>query len=122
MANEISIVTNLTATKGNATFARSRTVRADWATARVSTITQAVGTTHEALTPASDLATNGWAIFTNNDATNYVEIGRDVAATFYPMARLNAGESACFRLAQGVTLYARANTASVDLEWALLHN
>jgi hypothetical protein len=123
MANEIKIVTNLTAAKGHASFARSRTVQADWATARVSIMTQAIGNgAHEALTPPADLATNGWAIFTNLDPTNYIEIGRDVAAAFVPMARLNAGESACFRVAQGVTLYAKANTASCDLEWALLHN
>lgn len=80
---------------------------------------QTIGTSAEALV-LTDLTTNGWAYFRNRDATNYVEIGVDVAATFYPLVRLNAGERAAFRLAQGITPYARANTAAVILQREIL--
>lgn len=122
MANEITVTTNLSAVKGNLSYSRAYTARVTMATARKDGKVQTIGTAYEALTPAADLTTNGWAIFINLDATNYVEIGVEVAAAFYPAVRLNAGESALFRAAQGVTLYARANTAAVDLEWTLLHN
>lgn len=82
--------------------------------------TQTIGNAaHEALV-VTDLTTLGWAHFRNRDATNYVEIGVDVAATFYPVVRLNAGESCIFRLAQGATVYAQANTAAVILERNIL--
>lgn len=122
MANEISITANLTATKGSASISRSRTFSANWNTARKDSLTQAIGTTAEALSIGGDIATPAWCHMTNLDPTNYVEIGRDVAATFYPVIRLNAGESAVFRLAAGVTFYARANTAAVDLEWNVLND
>lgn len=122
MANEISITQNISATKGNQTYSRSRSYRADWTTARMDGQTQSIGTTHEALTVSADVATNGMGYFTNLDATNYVEIGRDVTGTFYPVAKLKPGESAEFRVAAGVTLYAKANTAACDLDWMILND
>lgn len=81
---------------------------------------QAIGTSHESIS-TSDLTAVGWAIFKNLDDTNYVEIGLDVAATFYPLARMNAGEMAGpFRIATGVTLYARANTAACNIQAIVL--
>lgn len=81
---------------------------------------QTIGTSHEAI-DTSDLTAVGWAIFKNIDGTNYVEIGLDVSSTFYPLARMNAGEMAGpFRIAAGVTLYARANTASCNIQAVVL--
>lgn len=122
MANEISITANLTATKGTSKVSRSATFSANWSVARKDSLTQVIGTTAEALSIGADIATNGWVHATNNDASNYVEIGRDNAGTFMPLIRLNAGESTVFRLAQGITPWARANTASVDMEWNLLND
>jgi hypothetical protein len=122
MANEISVTQNITATKGNQTYTRSRSYRADWTTARQDGQVQSIGTTHEALTVSTDVATNGWGYFTNLDATNYVELGLVVAATFYPFAKLKPGESAEFRVAGGAALYAKANTAACDLDWVILND
>jgi hypothetical protein len=74
-----------------------------------------VGTTEEAL-PLGDVGTPGVSYFRNRDATNYVEIGPVIGGTFAPVISLKAGEQACFRFASGVTPYARAHTAAVELE------
>lgn len=67
-----------------------------------------------------DVATNGVGYFKNTDSANYVEIGVQVGGTFYPVRRLLAGEAFPDRIAPGAVLYARANTASVVLEYAIL--
>jgi len=81
---------------------------------------QNVGTSEEAL-EVGDIGTLGWAFFINHDATNYVEIssGSGVQA----LIRVEAGEIAGpFRLSQGATLYATANTAAVDLEGLVIED
>ena len=76
--------------------------------------TTAAGTAFD----VSDLTANGgFAYFKNLDATNYVEIGVQVAATFYGLVRLNTGEAAIFRIADRTNFFARANTAAVSLEY-----
>lgn len=80
--------------------------------------TQTIGTTHEALA-MGDVASAGGAYFLNTDATNYVDIGVDVSATFYGLIRLMPGEFAfCPRLATNAP-YAKANTSSVNLEYII---
>ena len=74
---------------------------------------------HEALA-ITDLTTLGVARFRNRDATNFVQIGVDVAATFYPLVRLNADKEWTFRLSQGITPYAKADTAAVVLQREIL--
>lgn len=74
---------------------------------------------HEALA-LTDITTNGWAYFRNRDAAHFVQIGVDVTGTFYPLVRLNAGESCMFRLSQGITPYAKADTAAVVLSRDIL--
>lgn len=59
----------------------------------------------------------GWSMFENLDSTNYVQIGRQVAGTFYPLLRVSAGKKAGpIELDCSTTqLYALANTATVKL-------
>jgi len=84
--------------------------------------TQVIGhAAHEALA-LTDLTTLGVAYFRNRSATNFVQIGVEVAATFYPLVRLNPGEAWMFRFAQGITPYAQANTAAVVLQREILDN
>ena len=91
------------------------TIRVDQASALKAADVQIIGfSAHEALTLA-DVTTRGYAGFTNLDAANWVEIGVEVAATFYPVIRLLAGESGLFPLSPSVTLYAKADTAAVNL-------
>lgn len=81
---------------------------------------QTIGTTEEAVA-VGDVGTLGFARFMNIDATNYVEIGSFVAATFYPLIKLKPGESCVCRLS-AVTVYARANTAAVRLDYMIFEN
>lgn len=69
--------------------------------------------------PMGSVATGGFAIFKNLDATNYVTIragsgGADVV-------KLKTGESALFRLATN-TPYAIANSAAVNLEYLIVED
>jgi len=70
-----------------------------------------VGTTEESTTFA-DLTTPRWVKIKNLDVTNYVEFG---ASTGVYLIRLKPGESCVFPLAPSVTLYAKANVATVNI-------
>ena len=63
--------------------------------------------------------TPGLAIFKNLDSANYVEIGLYISGTFYAFLKLGPGEQSG-PMFLGITtgdwnLYARSNTAEVDL-------
>lgn len=81
---------------------------------------QTIGTTEEALA-IGDVGTKGYARFLNIDATNYVEIGNYTGGTFYPFIKLKPGESSVCRLA-AVTIYAKANTASVRVDYMVFED
>ena len=124
MANEITVSWSLSVAKGNLVDSAQKNFRANLSTSapvRASNVQNIGHAAHEAVV-IGDIATLGWATFQNIDATNYVELGVDVGGTFYPMARLNAGESCVLRLAQGITLYAKANTAATRLGYAIYDN
>jgi len=119
MADELTITQALTLANGNLDTLTipARTFKVTQNTAVPSRVggNQTIGfAAHEALT-LTDLTANGWAHFRNRAPTNFVQIGVDVDGTFYPLVRLNAGESCMFRLAQGVTPYAKADTGAVVL-------
>lgn len=58
------------------------------------------------------------AWFRNLDETNYIEIGVQVAATFYAFMRIEPLGWSPVTLGVGASaLYARANTAAVDLQY-----
>lgn len=123
MANEIRSTVNVDATKGNIKYTRSRSFNADWTVARMTGGVQAIGfAAHEAIVIGADIATPGMMYVTNLDATNYVEIGVDTTGTFRPFMRLKPGESYQFRLGGSVLPYAKANVASVDLEYNILND
>ena len=121
MANELSITTRLKANKGNLQISREASISADMSGGNMSLVAQDIGTTYEAVTIASDVGTEGYAYFRNLDTTNYVEVGVEVAAAFYPLIKLKAGEAAIVRLATG-SVFAKANTASVILEAFVLED
>jgi len=73
--------------------------------------------THEAIV-LQDVSSCGWARFENLDATNYVELGVVVAATFYPFIKLKATEFCIIRLGSNAP-YAKANTAAVQLDYEI---
>jgi len=115
MANEIATSTSLTIVNGSSKLSRQTSKQVTQSAIGTYQNTQTVGTTYEAVAVGADLGTAGYAVFTNLDLTNYVEVGVEVAATFYPFVKLKAGESAQLRLATS-TLFAKANTAAVKLE------
>ena len=114
-ANEIQSVINLKVTKGSLDVTRSVSQQLTLTAAKPNAagFTQSIPTnTAGTEITLGDVATNGVAWFRNLDTTNYVEIGVQVSGDFYPFVRLNYGEAWSFRLAQGVTPYARANATN----------
>jgi hypothetical protein len=80
-----------------------------------------VGTTAEDL-DVGDVATPGILILRNLDDTNYVEIGKDVSASFEAIAKLKPGYPAVLPIASGVTLQLRANSAACNVQFLLLED
>ncbi len=78
-------------------------------------LVQTIGTTDETIVPV-DITAAGYAYFKNLDPTNYVELGP--ATTVY-MIKLKAGQACVLPLKTG-TVYAKANTAAVKVQWMLL--
>ncbi len=119
MADEIKVNFSLAYAKGESRLnIPGKQLAIDSASYPKITNTQIVGTTHEALV-LGDVASCGAAAFTNTDATNYVDIGVDVSGTFYGLIRLMPGEYAFApRLATNAP-YAKANTASVSLDYTI---
>ena len=60
------------------------------------------------------VATPGWSVFINTDATNFVQVGFNTGGLFYPMLKLLPGETQSIRLAVAAP-YAMANVAPVRL-------
>lgn len=79
-------------------------------------VTQDIGTTYEALYNTG-LSSGGAAYFFNNDPTNYVEIGLEVSAVFHPLIRIPPQKFAFLPRLSTVALFARANTAAVNLSY-----
>lgn len=78
---------------------------------------QAIGTSDEVL-PLGDVATIGYVMLKNLDATNYILVGSD--GTLYPI-RLKPGEVALMRWNEAA-IHAKANTAICNLEYTIIAN
>lgn len=119
MADEIKANFSLNYVKGESKLSiPGKQLSIDSASYPKITNTQLVGTTHEALV-LGDVASCGAAYFVNTDATNYVDVGVDVSGTFYGLIRLMPGDFAFApRLATNAP-YAKANTASVSLDYTI---
>lgn len=116
MANELTIALTLNFIKaGSQSIAKGLTDTIDVAGTYTASAVQLIGTTDETLTFPSDLASVGYCIFENLDATNYLEIGSD--GTNYPI-RLKAGEIAMLRF--NGTIHAKANTAACKLGFTII--
>lgn len=120
---DISMSANFTVSKGTLKRAYSRNDTADFVASAPSVAAGCAtivsgGTTGEALV-LQDVSSLGWARFENLDTANYVEIGIQVAGTFYPFIKLLAGEYNFMRLSSAIAPYARANTASVQLDYEI---
>lgn len=123
MADEITVNVKLSVTKGTLVQrfepgALSFDMTGSVASGGVASIpTTAAGT---ALNMGS-VTTAGWTYLRNTDANNYVEVGVQVAGTFYPSVKLKAGEAGVVRLGTNAP-YARANTAAVNLQYFIFQD
>jgi len=80
-----------------------------------------VGTSEEVISPG-DVSTEGWCFMRNLDSTNYVQWGPESGGSMVTVGRIEAGEVACFRMEPGITFRAKANTATVLLEFWLIED
>lgn len=77
--------------------------------------TQLVGTTHEVIS-AGDATDNVLTMLENLHATAYVEVGVVVSATFYPVFKIPAGETAKMpRTSVLATTYVKASAVDTTL-------
>ena len=118
MANEINLAVSLQLQKG--TLLENFQLRGSFTLAaaaplKAAGIASIAFAAHSAI-PMAGVGTRGFALFRNLDTTNYVDVGVDVAAAFYPFARLLPGECAVVRLGT-LAPYAKANTAAVRLQY-----
>ena len=114
MANEFSSITfALTLTNGLLTDTiPNRTYQVTQTTPGKYEDVWNVGTSEESLTAFGGITNGGLCWVKNLDLTNYIDIGP--ATTVY-LIRLKPGEFAFFRLLPAADLFAKANTAAVNL-------
>lgn len=122
MANEITAVCSLSASKGGASIntvgsSGSATKQFDMTGADMASGTMNVGTTDEALPIPADIATCKMLFIKNLDATNYVEFSYATGGSFVARVRIDPGASVMFR-PTSTTCYVQANTAACDIFWA----
>jgi len=82
-------------------------------------VMQEVGVAHEVL-EVGEVTDSVVAVIFNHHATAIVQIGRDVAATFYPLININPGEECPpIRLTAIADTYVQSDTASTKILVAL---
>lgn len=123
MANEITCVGKLTATKSGSTVTGDTTKQMTMSGSQLYTITQTIGTSTEQIVFGTDLIAEGisqiW--LKNLDSTNYIEVGLNTPVTQI-FTKIKAGETAGpFRAyndaaAASPAYYAKANTAACNLQ------
>ncbi len=120
MADEISLNASLTITATN--FKESYApggLSIDLASTAGAGGSQTIGTAYEQITKG-DTTDGGVFFFRNVDETNFVEIGIEHSgSTFVAFLKLLPGEYAVGRLSSA-TIYAKADTAAVNLQYRLL--
>lgn len=82
---------------------------------------QAIGTSAENIA-GGDVSTPGYLFLKNLDSTNFVEVGKDVSASFEKLIKLQPGEEAVFRVADSTTIQLKADTAACDVMYLLLED
>jgi len=113
MAGEITFSTSLKAQKGNSSVSQSATMAADMTGNQMMQATQNIGTTAELVDFGDITGVPQLVMIRNLDATNFVEIGGDSGLTVFKL-KIKKGQSALFEPTSG-TLYAKANTAAVNI-------
>lgn len=123
MANEITSSVSVKVSKGSLVQSRaSGSLQATMSGTHVAAGAMDVPTTAGGtLVPLGSVGTPGVAFVRNVSAANFVTIGIVVSATFYPVIKLKPGEAWLFRFGT-TTPYARADTATVILEYGIIED
>lgn len=122
MANELNISLNLRCNNGDFEFQGVKNFAADQTTVGGGAPgSQVVPTASTLIDGLASLTGQGFFLATNVDSTNFVELGIEVAATFYPVLKLKPGESCIARLSS-TAMYAKADTASVTLQMEVMED
>lgn len=125
MANEISIKMQMTVSNGNLKYKDDTGWRyVTQTTAEMYDEVLTRTTSDTALTIGSMSSANyGHVKFTNQDSTNYIDIGPESGGAIVPFIRLKAGESSEWaRVKPSITIRTQANTASVKLRVQMLRD
>jgi hypothetical protein len=118
MANELTVVSSLSFTKGGVTVAFGGTKTVTVAGDKYIKTVQAIGTSEEAI-QKGELGTLGFMCVKNLDDTNFVLI---VGATGLTSGnKLMPGESGVFRLS-GNAPFAKADTAPCNIEFMIVED
>ena len=112
MANEITVNSSIYASKNGATLSQSSSKTIDMSGDQMLANIQIVGTAAEAIV-LGDVSTIGYLMLKNTDSTNYVEIAGEVGITNF-VQKILAGEFILLK-PEVATIYAKANTAAVNL-------
>jgi len=116
MANEITISGALSFSKAGLSAAKSFNFNVTMSGSNYEEGSFSVPTSTTAI-PLGSVATNGWLLLINKDATNYVEYYTATAGT--AAVKLLAGEAALFRV-DGAAPAMKANTAQVEVDYLLI--
>ena len=104
---------NLRVTKNGAAISQNVSINLDVAGDQLCQNTQEIGTTAELLTFGNIASTPQAIMIRNLDATNFVEIGGDSGLTIFKI-KIPAEQSVYFT-PTSATIYAKADTAAVDI-------
>ena len=116
MSDELRLGIVLSFSKGNASIKKAEHIEVDVTGDAYESAVQEIGTSEEVLAQGADLGTPGYVLVKNLDSTNYVEIG---STTGVYDIKLLAGQPALWPH-NSATIYAKANTAAVKVEYTII--
>ena len=122
MADEISVSVKLYAAKGGAYLGSETTsLTLDMSGTHMASGTQSIGTSDEIIDIPADVSGDRYVLIKSLEAEggNYVEIGAASGGSFSASVhqKLLAGRAILMIIPSANSIYAKANTASVNIEW-----
>lgn len=117
MANELRVTMSIAFDKGGSSIHRSFSDSIDVDGNSFQHSVQTVATSEETLAIHSDIGTVGYVFIQNMDSSNFIQLGPATGRTDF---KLLAGEGMIFRLNSGTTIYMKADTSSVDVEYIVV--
>lgn len=120
MANEITITSTLKYAKNKAAASLTGSVTVNQTGDKYEAGVQIIGTAEESISK-NDIGTIGYCMFRNMDASNYVTIGAVSGPTNHTLT-VKAGEVAGPLRWTGTGIFAKADTAPVNLEYLLIED